>query len=135
MVNTGKTTWAEGYQFVWVEGQSLGAAPSVPAPYCPPGQAVDISVRFTTPNEPGDYLSYWRLVDPQGNQFGDKVWTQIQVAVAPASAPSRAVVPELPLLPEALAMAAPLAASQIAQAAALGIIYNSYWLRVLTAAN
>ena len=138
MQNTGGTTWGEGYQFVLVGGQTLGAPHRMPAPACQPGQTADITVSFVTPPEAGQYISTWSLADPRGNLFGQQVWTRIQVtapvaAPLPAAAlrglamPAVAATPALPGL-EALPVTSPLLAT------ALGIIYQTYWLRVLAAA-
>ena len=86
-----------------------------------------------TPPVPGQYISTWSLADPSGRLFGQQVWTRIQVAAAPITAPRAAPLPvaaEAPALPglEAAPVTSPLAA------AALGIIYQTYWLRVLAAA-
>ncbi|MBW7884067.1 MAG: peptidoglycan DD-metalloendopeptidase family protein [Caldilineaceae bacterium] len=134
MVNTGATTWADGYRLAWVEGQSLGAPATVETPYCPPGESADITVNFVAPATQGEYWSYWRLVDPEGNPFGERVWTQIQVAAVPVGAPAVGAFPPMAPLP---AVPAPgqLAAAQLATAAALAIIYSTYWMRIATAAS
>ena len=129
--NMGATTWGEGYQFVLTGGQTLGAPHRLPVPLCPPGQSADLTVSFMTPPDAGQYLSTWSLVDPQGNPFGEAVWTRIQVAT-PVAAPRGMAMPvAAPGLPE-LAVAP---ATSPLLATALGIIYQTYWLRVLAAAN
>ena len=75
--NTGATTWGEGYQFVLVGGQTLGAPHMLPVPPCRPGETADLTVSFVTPPEAGQYISAWSLADPQGNLFGEQVWTRI----------------------------------------------------------
>jgi|GEM_PF-3168769 len=139
MQNAGAMTWGEGYQFVLVGGQTLGAPHRMAVPPCPPGQTVDITVAFVTPPDPGQYVSTWSLADPAGNLFGQQVWTRIQVAAAvavplgaaatlAAAMPAAAAAPGLPGLE-----AAPV--TSLLQATALGIIYQTYWLRVVTAAT
>lgn len=130
LVNTGTTTWGDGYRFLRVEGQGLGAPASIEAPHCPPGQAANLAVTFVAPSSPQDYTSAWRLVDPQGNPFGDKVWTRIRVQIPITPAEPRGL-PFAPALPEL----AELAPEQPALAAALGIIYTTYWLRALAASS
>jgi hypothetical protein len=126
LINIGGSTWGNGYKLVWIEGQSLEAPPTLAVPPCPPGASVDLSVTFTAPVAPGHYASYWRLVDPQDIPFGDKVWTIIQVAAIPAGAPELAAAP-------APAISGLLPAQSLALATALGIIHNTYWLRVQAA--
>ena len=137
MVNTGTTAWGEGYQFVLVDGPSLGAQHRLPAPPCLPGQTTAVTVSFVAPPNPGEYTSTWSFADPQGNLFGPSVWTTIVVAAAaaaPAAAPSAA--PGEPSAAAAAlgAPALPAGASPLL-AAAVGLIYQTYWLRVLAAAS
>jgi hypothetical protein len=134
LVNTGSATWGAGYKLVWIEGQSLEAQPAVAVPFCPPGASADLSVQFTAPLAPGGYASFWRLVDPQGVPFGEKVWTIIQVATLPG--PVGVGTPELAAAPlPAPLMPGQSPAEQLALTTALGIIYNTYWLRMLAATS
>jgi hypothetical protein len=127
LLNTGSATWGDGYKLVWLEGDSLAAPPAVAVPFCPPGATADLSVAFTAPLTPGVYASYWRLADPHGAPFGDKVWALIQVA-GPVGAPAPAALP-VPPMPDQRPP------EQLALATALGIIYNTYWLRVAAATS
>lgn len=132
--NTGATTWGEDYQFVLVGGQTLGASYRQPVSRCQPGEAIDITVSFVTPPMAGQYISTWSLVDPQGAPFGQPVWTRIQVAAPPvAAAPRAAAVSMAAALAQPKLEAAPGTSPLLA--AALGIIYQTYWLRVLAAAS
>jgi hypothetical protein len=138
MKNTGTSTWGDGYRLLRVEGHSLGAPASVPVPACAPGKTVDISVPFIAPPDPQDYTSMWQLVNPQGQRFGQKVWTQIRVhaiGLAPTPADQIGLAPgeavEAPVTPPVL-QGLP-ALGQPAMTAALGIIYTTYWLRVQAA--
>jgi hypothetical protein len=127
--NTGTTTWNGGYRLLRVEGHSLGAPASISVSPCAPGQAVDLSVAFVAPPEAMDCRSTWQLVDPQGNPFGDKVWTRIRVeAAAPRG---------IPLAPAPAGLPVPAVPGPVppATATALGIIYTTYWLRALAAAS
>ncbi len=129
LLNKGTTTWSAGYRLLRVSGHSLGAPASIAVPQCPPGQAVDLTVAFVAPTAAEDYKSTWQLVDPQGRPFGQQVWTEIKVRVAPVTlAVGGVALAELPL------PAGP-AAGQPAAAAALGIIYTTYWLRMLSASS
>ncbi len=128
MRNSGTAPWGDGYKLVRIDGLSLGAPASIPVPACPPGQTVDLAVPFVVPPEPATCTSRWQLVDPTGKRFGQPVWTtiKVQAPVAPGVAakdlfgaePSELLAP---------------AAGQTAVAAALGIIYTTYWLRVQAA--
>lgn len=126
MRNTGATTWGEGYQFCLVGGPALDAPAAIAVPACAPGQTADINVSFVAPTFAGEYTSIWSLADPQGKPFGDRVWTRI-VVTAPAAVglPAASMPPHM----EAWAGTSPLVA------AALGMIYQTYWLRVWSAAS
>ncbi len=126
--NTGATTWDGGYRLVHVDGPALDALSSLAVvPACAPGQTADIQVGFVTPGAEGQYTSVWSLADAQGRRFGEVLYTRFQVA-APAGValPAAAFAPPAP---EALPVPSPLVA------AALGVIYQTYWLRVWAAAG
>ncbi len=129
MYNNGATTWGEGYRLVLTGGQALGAPQSIPVPPCRPGESANIAVTFMTPLAADEYTSTWSLTDPQGNLFGPPVWTSIVVAAAPVAAPlpPAAAAPHL-LGQELVSVSSPLVAT------ALGIVYQTYWLRVWAAA-
>jgi len=44
-----------------------------------PGESIDVSVSLKAPPKEGKYVGYWRLVDPSGKKFGQRVRVQIQV--------------------------------------------------------
>jgi hypothetical protein len=133
-VNTGTTTWGDGYRFLRVGGQNLRAPASAEVPECPPGGSTDLTVGFVAPAGPGDYTSTWQLIDPAGTSFGPKVWAKIRVQAVPIAPPVPAGVSFAPALPE-LPAPTELAPEQPAAAAALGIIYTTYWLRALAASS
>lgn len=120
MRNSGATTWGPDYKFVLVDGPALGASPAA-VPSCAPGQTVNLTLQFTTPAAEGQYTSTWSLADPQGNLFGEKVWTRVSV-LAPVGIPLPTPQP------------GPTALSPL-MAAALGMIQQTYWLRVAAAAS
>ena len=72
--NIGQSTWTTFYRLVYVEGNLLGAEDSYSV-YLPknvaPGETVDISIKFKTPDELGSYYSYWRLYTNDNVPFGD----------------------------------------------------------------
>lgn len=78
--NTGSTTWTTAYSLVYIDGPALSAKNSVPLPNeVAPNQTVDISVDMVAPSQPGSYKSYWRLINPSGQFFGDSVYVLIDV--------------------------------------------------------
>jgi hypothetical protein len=44
-----------------------------------PGQEIEVSVPLITPNEPGRYVGYYRMVTPDGIKFGQRVWVSFVV--------------------------------------------------------
>lgn len=132
LVNTGTTTWGDGYRLLRVEGQSLGAPASVAVPQCPPGQSVDLRVEFLAPSEPARYTSTWQLIDRQGKPFGQKVWTKIRVEAVPVEPAALAGIAFAPA-PSEMPAPAEMAPGQPAAVAALSIIYTTYWLRAQAA--
>lgn len=79
-LNAGTSTWTTDYQLAWVSGDQLGNVTVVNIPMeVPAGQVVDISVELTAPSENGTYKSFWRMLSPNGQHFGDAVYVQIKV--------------------------------------------------------
>jgi len=53
-----------------------------------PGQEVDVSVPLVAPSQPGSYVGFWRMADPSGKRFGQRVRVQIQVPGSDTSSSS-----------------------------------------------
>jgi hypothetical protein len=53
-----------------------------------PGQEVDVSVPLLAPSQPGSYCGFWRMADPSGKRFGQRVRVQIQVLGSDSSSSS-----------------------------------------------
>ena len=75
--NTGTTTWGSGYQLAFTGGEQMGAPSAVNVPATTPGLTADISVTITAPTTIGSHAGYWRLRNPEGTYFGDKVWAMV----------------------------------------------------------
>ena len=75
--NTGTTTWGAGYQLTYVEGEAMTANMSQPLAAAAPDEQVNASLSLTVPSQPGAYVSRWRLQDPQGRFFGDRLFLEI----------------------------------------------------------
>jgi len=52
------------------------------------GQEVDVSVPLVAPSQPGSYVGFWRMGDPSGKRFGQRVRVQIQVQGSDSSSSS-----------------------------------------------
>jgi len=77
--NTGTTTWDERYRLVHIQDDPMGGPEGVPLPLTAPGDTADISVNLTAPLVPGLHRSAWKIRSPQGQLFGQEVYTLIRV--------------------------------------------------------
>jgi hypothetical protein len=69
--NVGTCTWTTSYGLIFVYGNAMGAPTFVPLTVnVAPGATADLSVNLVAPTTPGHYLSYWRLRNAAGVQFG-----------------------------------------------------------------
>lgn len=74
--NTGNVAWNSDLYIRWIEGNFFCNCQSLALKYTqfvPPDDVVDISVKIITPSSPGWYYSSWRLISPQGIDFGGKM--------------------------------------------------------------
>ncbi len=83
LANDGTTTWGPGYSLVCVGGDRMGAPERVELPACAPGQETAVTVAHLAPAAAGRYTSVWQPANAQGQLFGQRVWTIINVAPAP----------------------------------------------------
>lgn len=77
--NTGQCAWDESYKLTFIDGQLMGAPLNVAVVPTARDAAVDISVPFVAPQAGGIYTSTWRMVSPDGSQFGNRVYMLIKV--------------------------------------------------------
>jgi len=82
--NTGSTTWNSGYQLVYWDGVPGNEVEKVlPVKQVKltsevkPGAEADVSVKMVSPSKNGTYKIWWRMVNPQGNPFGDQLYVLI----------------------------------------------------------
>lgn len=79
--NTGKTTWKKSYRLAYLEGLTDQAKkyyvlmPKEVAPF----ETVNISVTIEAPTASNTYYSYWRLVNSDGEPFGEELSMKIFV--------------------------------------------------------
>eukprot|EP00252_Welwitschia_mirabilis_P012674 TRINITY_DN27_c0_g1_i1.p1 TRINITY_DN27_c0_g1~~TRINITY_DN27_c0_g1_i1.p1 ORF type:complete len:836 (-),score=120.23 TRINITY_DN27_c0_g1_i1:178-2451(-) len=81
--NNGTLPWPYQTKLVRVGGDDLGATDAVTLQVGEKGYPLegelDVAVDFVAPMQPGRYVSYWRLMAPSGQKFGQRVWVLIQV--------------------------------------------------------
>jgi hypothetical protein len=71
LLNQGTTTWTTAYSLVFVSGNQMGGAASVPLTVqVAPGATLDISVNLTAPASAGSYTGNWMLRNAAGKNFG-----------------------------------------------------------------
>lgn len=85
MLNNGRTEWPESTELVYVAGDRLApyeaASRRAHVGTVKAGAEVEIVAgEMKAPEIPGRYVSYWRLSDGEGNQFGHSIWVDITVA-------------------------------------------------------
>ncbi|GFP90769.1 uncharacterized protein c6orf106 homolog [Phtheirospermum japonicum] len=84
MRNNGTTPWPHKTQIVWIGGDRLSKQSSVEVEIPVAGLSIDkeldIRVDLICPEIPGDYISFWRLVSPSGEKFGERIRVLVQVS-------------------------------------------------------
>lgn len=71
VVNSGSCKWTRLYKPVFYSQNAMGAQyENFLQGEVLPGQAIDLSLHFTAPINPGTYQGNWMLQDPDGNLFG-----------------------------------------------------------------
>jgi hypothetical protein len=70
--NDGTCTWNSDYDLVFSSGELMEGdeASSIGSNPVSPGKTIEISVDLTAPEDPGDYIGYWRLRNDSGQVFG-----------------------------------------------------------------
>jgi hypothetical protein len=80
--NSGSERWPAGTRIGHVGGDAFGGPlAGVEVPLAAPGEAVNVSVPFVMPIQPGRYTSYWRMMTPhpQNTKFGHRFWVTVNV--------------------------------------------------------
>jgi len=80
MRNEGTVAWPENTRLAFVGGDKLSVTEAVTVSPLSPGEDTDIVVDMSAPTKPGRYVSYWRLAQPNGDRFGQRIWVDIVVA-------------------------------------------------------
>jgi len=80
--NCGEQDWPSGTTLLHVGGDSVLERPQEPIvvhPAVASGE-VDVAADLIAPEEPGRYISYFRLCGPRGMRFGQRIWVMLIVA-------------------------------------------------------
>ena len=80
LLNSGNCTWGGEYRFIHIGAELMGAQPSIPLPgVVQPGEEINISVNFVSPDTAGTYRSRWQLEGPGAKRFGTRPFVEIVV--------------------------------------------------------
>jgi len=74
-----EVAWPENCQLIFICGDQLSNSSSAYLPCVQPGSEIDIALDLTAPQAPGRYVSYFRLIGPDGQRFGQKIWVDLIV--------------------------------------------------------
>lgn len=88
--NSGTTTWKKDvYKLIYIDGTLLGPVREVALTKdVKPGEEIQISVEMVAPADPGDYISYWKMTNADGQIFGDVLTVKFTVSNASPAAPT-----------------------------------------------
>lgn len=83
MLNDGEDEWPQGTELKFCGGDHMFPdsleLPTFSVPVTQPTKTVFVTADLQAPAECGHYVSYWRLVAPDGSRFGHRVWCDIVV--------------------------------------------------------
>lgn len=82
--NNGKTTWTKDYKLIYLEGL-VGANNTTSVSLTKdvaPGEQVEVSVTFKSPDANGVYSSYWKMYNAAGYIFGEPLSMFITVGTS-----------------------------------------------------
>jgi len=83
VVKTGKTPWPAGCSLVHVSGHALGTKRRHAMPAflsaTPANSKIVLEATMKAPKRTNNFISKWRMCTPDGHQFGDFLWTFINV--------------------------------------------------------
>jgi hypothetical protein len=76
--NSGSGPWPQGVKLVHVDGPLVPLADAA-VPLASAGEVVDISVPILLPEQPSRTKGVFRLATKEGEQFGHRVWVDVDV--------------------------------------------------------
>lgn len=77
--NTGSCPWGAGYKLIYSYGDKMSGQAQALTEVVQPGQEVEVSVQFTTPDTANQYVSAWQMSNPKGTTFGPAIFVKIIV--------------------------------------------------------
>lgn len=77
--NSGTCPWGTGYRLVFMSGNKMGAPDNQPVVPTAPGGTTDATVTMYAPSSYGAHTGVWRMVNADGEPFGQRLTIVIQV--------------------------------------------------------
>lgn len=82
--NTGTCAWDEGYAFVYIGGSTPNLDPvnfqfKNSIDFVAGGEAINMTIKLTTPCKPGEYEGHWRMRSDSGYYFGTTLSVYVKV--------------------------------------------------------
>lgn len=77
--NIGSCTWSASYSVIHGYDEKMNGVADPISTAVAPGEEIEISVRFKAPISAGEYRSYWRLANANGQPFGEFFFLSIIV--------------------------------------------------------
>jgi len=77
--NDGREQWPENTTLTFHSGDRLSYEHDLVVAQAKPQEDILISIDLVAPTKEGRYTGYWRLCSPEGQYFGQKIWTDIYV--------------------------------------------------------
>jgi hypothetical protein len=82
--NNGQARWPDGCIVIFTGGEILRSYPSQiqhngVIPSLSPGEEAQVDIELSAPEVSGHYISYFRIISPDGIRFGDRLWCDINV--------------------------------------------------------
>jgi hypothetical protein len=81
VLNSGTCDWGPGYQLIRIGDDLLGGQDELALYPARAGTTAVWQVVLSAPLEPGEYLSRWQAMTPDGRLFGDEVFLFVSVRV------------------------------------------------------
>ena len=87
VANIGTCKWQYQYEILLLSGNAFNAKTTKLNNVVDVGNWTEISIGMGAPKNPGDYTSYWRMADPNGNMFGATLVVSFTVSTTPTDTP------------------------------------------------
>lgn len=87
LFNPGKSGWADGVHLRRISGPSFGAS-TISVPLTASCRTVNVVATLRAPRQRGSYKAVWRMQDPSGHLFGDRLTVVVTVKGTPPRHPT-----------------------------------------------